>query len=318
MRGEAPSAEELAATHCLEPGDRVPGRPAMTEFRQRARLHQARWRAAHGHPLGSQPIAPRPGERARPVGSRLPLEYARTTGANFVTPAAVDAARDRAAVKEPRQVFTTQRLWADLLWAESLAINLFGDLAADLPLADRAVHRWWPDTPGHVRDVRFAHSPGRLDLDFIGSLVTFDAAFELDLGDGERGMVALITKYHDALKREIPKPSRRARYLDVMARSGVFGRDALGAVDGTELTVMWLTHLLALSMLQHPSGEWRWVRFVVVHAAGNTDYAGSSARYRTLLSDDATFASITIEDLLARGPLPRSSTAALRARYGVA
>jgi hypothetical protein len=197
-----------------------------------------------------------------------------------------------------------------------LAINLFGDLAADPDLADRAVHAWWPDTPGRVDHVRFAHSPGRLDLDYIGSLVTFDAAFVLDLDDGEHGLVGLMTRYHDALKREIPKPTRRPRYLHVMESSGVFGPGALEAVDGTELTVMWLTHLLALSMLQHPSGQWRWVRFVVVHAAGNTDYAGASARYRSLLADDATFASVTIEDLLARGALPAPGSAALGERYG--
>ncbi|MEX2274734.1 MAG: hypothetical protein WEA10_04085 [Actinomycetota bacterium] len=26
-----------------------------------------------------------------------------------------------------------------------MSFNLFGDLAADIPLADRAVHTWWPD-----------------------------------------------------------------------------------------------------------------------------------------------------------------------------
>jgi hypothetical protein len=31
--------------------------------------------------------------RVRPVGSRLPLEYARDTGASFLTPAVLDAAR---------------------------------------------------------------------------------------------------------------------------------------------------------------------------------------------------------------------------------
>ena len=46
-------------------------------FRRRLRYHQARWREAHGHPIGSQPIDPRPDERARRlVGSRLPLAYA--------------------------------------------------------------------------------------------------------------------------------------------------------------------------------------------------------------------------------------------------
>src|ERR671937_2338039 len=100
---ESPSRQELEAAHCWEADDRVPGRPEMTEFRRRVRLHQARWRESKGHPIGSQPIAPREGQRARPVGSRLPLDYARETGANFLTAGALDAARARTSVAEPHQ-----------------------------------------------------------------------------------------------------------------------------------------------------------------------------------------------------------------------
>ena len=90
------SKAELEAAHCWEADDQVPRRPEMTEFRRRLRYHQAQWREANGHPIGSQPIAPRPdGGPARPVGSRLPLDYARETGANFLTAGALDAARAR-------------------------------------------------------------------------------------------------------------------------------------------------------------------------------------------------------------------------------
>jgi len=57
---------------------------------------------------------------------------------------------------------------ADLLSSTAFCFNLFGDLAADLGLADRAVHTWFPDVPGTVGDVRFAHSPGRLDPAYLG------------------------------------------------------------------------------------------------------------------------------------------------------
>ena len=48
-------ARELEAAFCLDRNDEIPSRPAMAAFRQRTRLHQARWREAHGHPIGSQP-----------------------------------------------------------------------------------------------------------------------------------------------------------------------------------------------------------------------------------------------------------------------
>jgi hypothetical protein len=289
----------------------------MTEFRRRLRYHQARWREASGHPIGSQPIAPRPGGApARPVGSRLPLDYARETGANFVTAAALDAARARTSVVEPHQSFDHQRLWADLLWSPSLAFNLFGDVSADVGQADRAVHAWWPDAPGSVREGRFAHSPGRFDPAYLNSLRAFDAAFVLDLDDGTQGTVAVNVKYHERSKTEIPKPSNLPRYLDVAERSGVFATGATDAVKGkSDLAVMWLEHLLLLSMLQHVSGAWTWGRYVVVHPAGNSDVADACDRYRELLADSSTFASVTIEELLDADVLSAKTTAALRDRY---
>ncbi len=224
-----PSRQELQAAHCWEPDDRVHGRPQMTAFRRRLRLHQARWREAHGHPIGSQPIVPRKGTPTRPVGSRLPLAYAQETGANFVTAGALAAARTRASNPEPHQRFDHQRLWADLLWSPTLAFNLFGDLAANVSLADRAMHKWWPDAPGSVCEIRFAHSPGRFDPTYLGSLRSFDAAFVLDLHDGTRGIVALDVEYHDRAKPAIAKPAGRPLQRKIARRSGIFHRGAIDA-----------------------------------------------------------------------------------------
>jgi hypothetical protein len=96
----------------LEAADHAPRRPAMTEFRRRARYRQARWREANGHPVGTQPIVPKAGAPARPVGSRMPLAYAKETGANFVTPGALASARARTSFVETHQSFDHQALWA--------------------------------------------------------------------------------------------------------------------------------------------------------------------------------------------------------------
>ena len=288
----------------------------MTEFRRRLRYHQSQWREAEGHPIGSQPIAPKPGGTVRLVGSRLPLDYARETGANFLTAGALDAAKARTSAKEPHQTFDRQRLWADLLWSTTMAFNLFGDLAADLGLADRVVHTWWPDAPGTVSDVRFEHSPGRLDRAYIGSLISFDAAFVLDLGDGTQGIIGLDIRYHDRAKPETPKPRNLRRYLEVAERSRAFKAGAIAPIKGkTDLAEMWLEHLLLLSMLQHASSRWSWGRYVVVRPTGNTDYDDACARYRGLLADRSTFSSVTVEELLDANVLPARGAAALRKRY---
>jgi hypothetical protein len=312
----APTQQELESAHCWEADDRVPRRPEMTEFRRRLRYHQARWREANGHPIGSQPIVPRKGTASRPVGSRLPLDYAVESGANFLSAAALDAARARTSVVEPHQSFDHQRLWADLLWSPTMAFNLFGALAAEVRLAQRAVRAWWPDVRGTVREVRFAHSPGRLDPTYLNSLRAFDAAFALALDDGTNGIIGVCVKYHEWLKPEIPKPSNLSRYLDVAERSGAFQPGATDAVKGRSgLAVMWLEHLLLLSMLQHASGTWSWGRYVVIYPAGNTDFANACDRYRDLLVDQSTFSSLTLEELLVEEVLTGHTIAALRDRY---
>ncbi len=313
---EAPSQEELEAAYCWEADDRIPGQPDTTDLRRRLRYHQARWREANGHPIGSQPIAPREGQSSRPVGSRLPLEYARETGATFVTPAALDAARTRTSIVEAHQSFDHQRFWADLLWSPTMAFNLFGDLAADLRLADRAVHAWWPNAPGPVTDVRFAHSPGRFDPEYLNSLRAFAAAFVLDRGDGTQGIVAVDVRYHDYFQPGIPKPTNLPRNLEVADRSNAFRPGATDEVTGrSELCVTWLEHLLLLSMLQHPSAAWSWGLYVVVHPAENVSVAEGCERYRSLLADTSTFTTLTLEELLAGRVLPPKTLEALRDRY---
>ena len=289
----------------------------MTAFRRRTRYHQAMWREARGYPIGTQPMRPRPdGPPARLVGNRIPLAFAQETGAAFLTTAARDAARDRTATVERHQTLDRQRLWADLLSSEALSINLFGDLASDPTQASRAVRAWWPDAPGTVSDVRFEHSPGRLDPAYLNSLRRFDAAFTLDHGDGTRGIVAVDVNYHEKQQAETPKPTNLWRTLEVAARSGAFLDGAVEQVQGrSPLCVMWLEHLLLLSMLQHESGAWTWGRYVVVHPAGNTDVAELCDQYGELLADPSTFASTTLEALLDVGALAGPTTAALRERY---
>jgi PD-(D/E)XK nuclease superfamily len=311
----SPSQEELEAAHCWEADDHVPGRPAMTAYRRRLRYHQARWREAHGHPIGTQPILPRPGAPVRPVGSRLPLDYGRDTGAGFLTAAALAAARERSAITEPYQSFDRQRLWADLLSSAALSFNLFGDLASDLTRADRAVHTWFRDAPGAVCEVRFAHSPGRLDPGYLNSLRAFDAAFVLDVGGGKRAVVGVDTNYHERNKVEQPKPSNEARNMEVCERSGAFAPTARRLLGRSDLAEMWLEHLLLLSMLQHESGTWTWGRYVVIYPEGNLDLTDAVTRYRELLADDATYTTMTVEQLLAARALTTSTTKALRERY---
>jgi hypothetical protein len=80
-----------------------------------------------------------------------------------------------------------------------------------------------------------------------------------------------MTACHNANKPQPPKPKRLSRYREITDTSRAFCPDALDAVYGTSLVHIWLAHALVLSMLQHPTSAWRWGRFGVVHAAGNSE-----------------------------------------------
>ena len=98
-------------------------------------------------------------------------------------------------------------------------------------------------------------------------------------------------------------------------RAGAFTRDDRLLRKTSPLCLVWLEHLLLLSMLQHPSREWTWGRYLVVHPASNDDVAAGLERYRGLLADTSTFATITLEALLDADALPKAPNAALRERY---
>ena len=222
----------------------------------------------------------------------------------------------RIAYVEPRQSLDHQRMWADLMSSLALSFNLFGDLTVDLARADRVVHSWFPDAPGHVSEVRFVHSPGWFDAAYINSLRSFATVFVLDLDDGTRGIVAVDAKYHERNKPEIPRTENIDRYGEVARRSKVFARGAIDTLlRRSDLCVMWIEHLLLFSMLQHPSKTWSWGRFLVVHPAGNCDIVDACTRYRSMLADDATFATIALEELLDSGALAKRVVTALRDRY---
>ena len=148
--------------------------------------------------------------------------------------------------------------------------------------------------------MRFEYSPGRRDPLFLGNQSAFDAAIELDIGGGLLGLIGIETKYHEhAVVAAVPKAPALARYLEVTERSGAFTDGWRERVVGTALQQIWQDHLLALSMLQHPSGRWAWTRFVLLYPAANASFARAATAYRTLLRDTTTFEARTIDELIA-------------------
>jgi hypothetical protein len=313
-----PIADELLRAHyCLESVDRVPGDTETTAFKRWARLHQALWRESRGLEIGTQPMRPRPDGPSRPLGSRIELGVAQRTGANFLSDGVRQSVARRLATKQPYQTLNADRLYCDLLSSMPMCFNLFAELQADLGLADRAVHTWWPETPGTVTHVCFEWSPGRrVRGEYLENSSAFDVAFLLDLPSGERGVLGVETKYHeDCRKEERPSSERLERYGWVTAASGTMTLDCVEQIIGTDLQQIWLDHLLAVSMPLNRVHPWGWAGFALVHPAGNPSYARATERHRALLATPASLHVNTIESLIEADVLPDAAATAFAERY---
>lgn len=326
---EASLAAELREHNCYEQVDRLHDDPETTLFKQQARLHQALWRESKGYPIGSQPMRPeskakprlkdkpKPKAKPRKLGSRMDVDSAHESGSNFLNEDILRAVKSRLENPQSHQTLNEDRLFADLLSSMPMCFNLFGVLQADLELADRAVHTWWPDVPGRVCAVHFEWSPGRrLEGEYLENRSAFDVAFELELPGNKRGVLGVETKYHEDCKAEnVPSDDRCKRYLKVARESGVFKESAFEKIMGTDLQQIWLDHLLALSMTQHPSKQWSWAGFVLVHPARNPSYARACTNYMTHLNDTTSFRVSTLESLISAGVLPPAISTAFSDRY---
>lgn len=311
------SDEILAFHHCNEIVDSIAAKPEVTAFRRYARLRQALWREFRGLPIGTQPMRKKDGHKSRPLGSRIDLDYALETGANFLTDNARECARWRVAHPEAHQTLDVNRLYCDLLSSMPMCFNLFSELTADLKLADQAVHTWWPNVPGRVSAVKLEWSPGRRRTgEFLENRSAFDAAFELDLGNGSFGILGVETKYHEDCRREkAPGVQRRARYEFVTLARGIRRQDQIDTILGTDLQQIWLDHLLAESMLLHESKRWKWAAFVLVHPGRNPSYSQATDRYRQLLAPGVDIRVSTLEGLLEADVLPDVFAAEFAKRY---
>jgi hypothetical protein len=265
---------------------------ADNTFQRRARLLQALWREARGLPIGER----RPGV---PLGSRLPRDSARESGANLMTPAARDAARREVAAMHAGsgQKIDEDRLWANLLSSQPLAFSLFADLARDLDLATRVLRRVWPERVAGVTGIKFEYSPGRGLAKYTHDRTAFDVYVEHTTAHGGRGFIGIEVKYHEALT-DAPA-AHRSRYDAVTEAMGCFEPELVKALRAKPLEQLWRDHMLAGSMLLETSAGWETGLYAFLHPKDNEPCRRAAQAYRDHLSDASSFDAVTLETLVA-------------------
>lgn len=260
------------------------------DFQRRARLLQALWREERGLPVGER----RPGI---PLGSRLPKDYAKETGANLMTPAAHAAARREVAAMRAGsgQKIDEDRLWANLLSSQPLAFNLFGELSVDLELATRVLRHFWPERLGEVTHVGFEYSPGRGNAAYTADRTAFDVYVEHTTPGGGRGFIGIEVKYNEALT-DAPA-EHRPRYDEVTRAMGCFKPDLVAGLRRKPIEQIWRDHMLAGSMLLGSPSPWESGLYAFLYPEENEPCRAAVQLYREYLLDDRTFASVALEAL---------------------
>src|SRR3954452_9246984 len=129
VEDQVPSQSELENAHCWFPKtDRAAGRPDITAFKQRARLHQAHWRERNGYVRGSHlnrdGKAVENGSKMAPDGP-IEKDFRNFLDSEAIRAAVHDRLRPETKKQERGQQLREDRLRYDLLSSMPMCFNLF-------------------------------------------------------------------------------------------------------------------------------------------------------------------------------------------------
>lgn len=101
-------------------------------------------------------------------GNFLKLDFAKESGANFLTQEIFELVKHELANKHlDRKVIKEPRIWNNLLSSQPLAFNLFGELKLDLALATLVFKDLYPERQiDNVTAIELELSPGRGNIKY--------------------------------------------------------------------------------------------------------------------------------------------------------
>lgn len=255
-------------------------------WRQVLRLNQSLWRQEQG--LEARATS------AGFLGSCLAPAAART-GANLMSDAARLAAERE--LRRPEKLIESQRLFDNLLASQSLCFSIFGELQANLAVASKVLSAVL-QKPMEVTRIELEHSPARGDPSYTGDHSAADAYVEFT-ASGHNGFLCIETKYfEDLTSRPDLKPGHRARYSNLAALMGCFRDGSAATLSNPPLEQLWRGHLLAGSILHHPTAHFDEGLFVLLYPNTNEACAQAAQAYRECLLNEDTFRVVTLESVI--------------------
>ncbi len=258
------------------------------EFTRRMRRHQSWYRARVLRVACG--TGPSPSSRTS-YGNMLD-GHAASRGLNFLTPDIFQLARQRAAAGTG--AVDEFRLMRNMLSSQPMAFNLFGKLALNHDLATEMVRALWGAHVKRVTDVRFEWAPQPAD-EYLDDRTAFDVFVEYEGDGGHAGFIGIEVKLTEPFsQRRYDKPTYR-RWMTLNSPWRVASHEAVADIEHNQL---WRDHLLAWSMLRHPSRRFRSGHLSVVFHPEDHRCRAVVDRYRTLLRSQATFSAFDLSQAI--------------------
>ncbi len=249
-------------------------------------------------------VAPGVDGSGRPIGSLLAAEAVRgNTDLNFIDPAVGTYAADRIPeVVRAAGALDEHRLRHNMLSSQPLCFNIFGVLRPQPALRDVLAELFRLDIDT-VESVECEWAPDKKD--HLGDRTAFDAFAVYRSKAGQRGFVAIETKYTEPFS---PKAYDPPIYTEVTERCGLFREGAAGALRGGMTNQLWRMSLLAASVIEKGGFDLGCIA-VLALADDSRAAAAISGLREQLIDPDPFLHSVSYEQLVeAAGRHPELSS----------
>ena len=264
-------------------------------FASKARLLQSIWRSEKGYELEEKVK----GKRKGVYGNYLRLDFAKQSGANFLTKEIFELVKHEIANKHlERKVIQEPRIWNNLLSSQPLAFNLFGELKLDLALATLVFKDLYPERQiDSVTAIEFEHSPGRGNLKYTGDGSAFDVFVVYENNQNQQCFFGIEVKYAEDLN-DAPAKHKEV-YATIAEMSGVFEMKNLPRLKEKPLQQIWRDHLLTLSLFI-TNDDYGVGDFIYLYPSGNLNCEVGVEAYKTTLnqSSETYFKPLIMEKML--------------------
>jgi hypothetical protein len=257
-----------------------------TDFASNARLLQSIWRTENGFEFEK-------------YGNFLKLDFAKETGANFLTNGIFKIVKFEVENKHiDGKVIQEPRIWNNLLSSQPLAFNLFGELKINKELATSIFKHLYPERNiKKVTAIEFEYSPGRKKLKYTGDSSAFDVFIEYITEKDEKGFFGIEVKYAEDLNDE---PSTHKNiYETISSSSGIFEISNINRLKEKPIQQIWRDHLLALSLFV-TNNDYEIGDFIYLYPSENLNCKSGVEKYKSTFKEsiETHFKPLIIEKLV--------------------